>query len=501
MKKIFYLFVFLLTQSKIFAQYPTLLKDINTVGNSVPNSYCNVNNIVYFAHDDNVHGTELWRTDGTAVGTYLVKDINLGFDGSYCNQMIALNGTLFFTAFTQNEGMELWKSDGTEAGTVLVKDIIVGGVSSSITLLTNVGSYVAFAAKESITTGQEFWISDGTAAGTIKQTNMAASSPNNRIGEITVGGNFFNTYIFFTVGGNITLSNNGVWKTNYSCFLGCSALTTPNVISGNTGASDLLFTINSVSTNWELFFRNSTKGLSKYNINTTILTPLNTFTSYPPDYDTRLVAYNNAIYFTGNDATNGWELWKSDGTVAGTALLKNINNNPANGNSNPSSFQVFNNELYFSANDGIVGTELWKTNGTNAGTVLVSDIITGTDSSYPTNLSVNGTKLYFETFPTDINYSKYQMRVLDASNSQYLKTSLLYQMMKFILIGYSSIIPSFLLVLTLCMAMKFGNRTVRLQEQASSKIFRRAVPLLRVFCQLGQILFLQLPKDLMVIIL
>ena len=37
-----------------------------------------------------------------------------------------VNGTLFFAATTRRNGYELWKSDGTAAGTVLVKDIWPG---------------------------------------------------------------------------------------------------------------------------------------------------------------------------------------------------------------------------------------------------------------------------------------------------------------------------------------------------------------------------------------
>jgi ELWxxDGT repeat protein len=35
-----------------------------------------VGDTLYFAADDGSHGTELWRTDGTRAGTWLVKDIN-----------------------------------------------------------------------------------------------------------------------------------------------------------------------------------------------------------------------------------------------------------------------------------------------------------------------------------------------------------------------------------------------------------------------------------------
>ena len=72
-------------------------------------------------------GNELWKSDGTAAGTVLVKDIVTTSyyygSSSYPSGLTAVGGTLFFTAVTRDTGTELWKSDGTAAGTVLVKDI------------------------------------------------------------------------------------------------------------------------------------------------------------------------------------------------------------------------------------------------------------------------------------------------------------------------------------------------------------------------------------------
>ena len=66
---------------------------------------------------------ELWTSDGTANGTKLVKDINLGDKDSNPRSFINLNGTLYFIAsnYLSDHGKafeKIWKSDGTEKGTI-----------------------------------------------------------------------------------------------------------------------------------------------------------------------------------------------------------------------------------------------------------------------------------------------------------------------------------------------------------------------------------------------
>ena len=81
-----------------------------------------VNGILYFSADDGVHGHELWRSDGTARGTRMVKDINPGPASGGPGYLTNVNGTLFFVA-SDGTHRELWRSDGTEAGTTVVKEI------------------------------------------------------------------------------------------------------------------------------------------------------------------------------------------------------------------------------------------------------------------------------------------------------------------------------------------------------------------------------------------
>ena len=82
--------------------------------------------------------------------------------------------------------------------------------------------------------------------------------------------------------------------------------------------------------------------------------------------------FDNAVFFSAFDRTSGFELWKSDGTEAGTVRVKDIN--PGPGGSSPFGFTISNNALYFSADDGTNGFELWKSDGTEPGTVRANHI-------------------------------------------------------------------------------------------------------------------------------
>ena len=97
---------------------------------SEKSALANANGVLLFVANDGVHGEELWRSDGTAVGTTLVKDITPGSGGNFADyggpDFTVVDGTLFFSANDGTHGRELWKSDGTSAGTIMVKDISPG---------------------------------------------------------------------------------------------------------------------------------------------------------------------------------------------------------------------------------------------------------------------------------------------------------------------------------------------------------------------------------------
>lgn len=133
------------------AENTVLVKDIYPGGMSSVQAYYSelwtvVNQTVFFDATDGTSGIELWRSDGTAEGTVLVKDINPGYYGSVPRLMINLGGRLFFTADNPAYGEELWQSDGTEAGTELVKDIYPGIIGARPRFLTNANGRLFFTA-------------------------------------------------------------------------------------------------------------------------------------------------------------------------------------------------------------------------------------------------------------------------------------------------------------------------------------------------------------------
>ncbi|MBX7201528.1 MAG: T9SS type A sorting domain-containing protein [Bacteroidia bacterium] len=107
-----------------------------------------------------------------------------------------------------------------------------------------------------------------------------------------------------------------------------------------------------------------------------------------------LAVQNNQLFFIGNDGVHGDELWLTDGTEAGTNMVKDIYSGSKNGVEGWASYAVYNDNLYFSANDSTHGEEIWVSDGTEAGTRLLKDINTGA-AAYPFGFSVANGHLFF----------------------------------------------------------------------------------------------------------
>lgn len=165
-----------------------LVKDITPQGGSRIASLTNVNGLLYFEVRVDEDQIQLWKSDGTTTGTLLIKNFPTVDSYSSLGNFTSFGGKLYFTAGDSSRGRELWKSDGTAAGTVVVKDIYNGGLGSNPRELTVVGDTLYFSADDSAR-GRELWKTSGTAAGTVIVKDIAAGTNGSAPCELSaVGG-------------------------------------------------------------------------------------------------------------------------------------------------------------------------------------------------------------------------------------------------------------------------------------------------------------------------
>ncbi|MEE9493212.1 MAG: SdrD B-like domain-containing protein [Gammaproteobacteria bacterium] len=101
---------------------------------------------------------------------------------------------------------------------------------------------------------------------------------------------------------------------------------------------------------------------------------------------------NQLHFFISNDA-EGYQLWKSDGSEAGTALVKNMMFNPFV--REPEVLAALGDLLLFFADDGVHGRELWVSDGTESGTLMLKDVTRGADPSNLRDFARVGDVVYF----------------------------------------------------------------------------------------------------------
>jgi len=450
------------------SQHFRLTKDINDLAHSSPvvrstylptprTEFPVAGNIAFFSAEDGIHGIELWRTDGTTAGTYIVKDINPGERDILILNMVAINGKVYFSASKDGYNFYPWVSDGTESGTFAIDstdkgrtfaphrfgglndDIYIAiygffsdqgpfakvnddlhgftfiNAGSSVSELTAVGDLLFFTASSSA-----LWRTDGTEAGTYKLTDLNISSRvtsyltayNNKlyflladatgfklgVSDGTIAGtglapgnngitiptdNFYehfpvlNNVLFLS--GNNQAGKNGLYK--YDAANSEGLVLVKDNFSGiidnsgfEVGNNNLYFLVSNPSTGIRQLWRSDGTDAG-----TTLIRSLE-----PSEFISPLHFYLGNLYFVLHDGAHGSEVWKSDGTVNGTAIIKDIN--PGSDNSVSIPLTECNGKVVFIANEfkSKTGIELWATNGTAAGTKLLKDINTRrTPSSSP----------------------------------------------------------------------------------------------------------------------
>ncbi len=304
-----------------------------------------VGNKLFFEAANTTTGDELFVSDGTDTGTHKATNPTVGYaPRAICNY----NGKAVFSYQDTVSGREMWISDGTTAGTYMIKDInpgIGGGVSGSYAITYN--GKVYFGGYDSIN-HTALWCTDGTAAGTNMIAPIIPGSLYGEIKEFVISGGklYFNA-------SDSTPGHMKLWVTD-----------------GTTAGTQCL---------------RSTCG---------------SYPCYTMDSPTPwLTAYNNKVFFFAKSATYGTEIWTSDGTNAGTHILKDIE--PGTGSGFGTGMWtkqpcVMNNKLYFESGNTANGLDIWETDGTTAGTKIAIDLAPFIGTKGPTFYhTVASNRLFF----------------------------------------------------------------------------------------------------------
>ncbi|PQJ80055.1 T9SS type A sorting domain-containing protein [Polaribacter porphyrae] len=361
-------------------------------------------NELFFTATDNVNGDQLWKTDGTDSGTTSVKIIN-GATGSSPRNFMLFNNEIFFLATTDAEGEELWKTDGTDSGTVLIKDIKTGNLGSGINNLTINNNNLLFTADDGIN-GTELWKSDGTNAGTVLVKDFSGDMNSTDF----VG--FKNLDATTTV---MILSTpalgHELWKTDGT---EAGSVLVKDINSGADSSFSQFSNVEPVILNNEIYFEanNGTDGVELWKSNgteagTIMVKNVNTNNSIENGKGLfgGLVLLNNKIIFEAFNTNTNRELWITDGSSAGTTILND--NNPGIGwGAYLDDAVVINGNLLFNGSNGNNGFEIWKTDGTALGTSQVKNIEDAPSSSTPLELSVGLGKLFFKADSTSFSNSR-----------------------------------------------------------------------------------------------
>lgn len=393
-----------------------------------------VGNILYYsatqlnAADPPAYVPRLWRSDGTATGTYAVA-LNTGDPvRPDVRPTAAFNNKLFLYATDPVHGHEPWISDGTTAGSFMLADATIAdywpsnptnltyyrdrlyfwapdglyisdGAELSAALLAAhsnerslhqfkpgfVGSngFLFFAADDNVQEQVRLWRTDGTAAGTMALANVGHTSYGDNIIEMTDA----NGLLYFVAEGDP--AGSGLWRSD--------GMPTGTVRLGDLGISGGNLHNLAALGRSVVFAAEDAAGVELWTVGgpPSGLVRIADINPGPADSNpSGLTAFRNAITFAADNGQQGVELWRSDGTATGTALVKDINPLPGQ-SSAPSDFVVLGNVLYFIADDGSHGRELWRSDGTANGTYLVRDSIAGAGHPPALELVAGSDRLYF----------------------------------------------------------------------------------------------------------
>ena len=383
------------------AQTPGVLVDINQTGSgpidSSPLGFARLGSLVLFSATTQARGAELWAADLTTNAVYLLADIAPGTASSAPADLVAMGGRVYFVADDGVHGRELWSSDGTPAGTQIVVDLAPGGSSSARDLVV-AGSRLFFSAYTPV--GNELVVSDGTAIGTqvIDINPSGHSLPSNltviqnevwfRATTPALGSEPWRSD--GTPGGTVLVADT---VTGASGGFGDSFTPVGNRVLFVANAS--VWTSDGTAAGTSVLLQGSQKllgagGFAYLMLSGSIYRSGGTVANTVQVASVPVQMFEQVTQFTPFGAhfvirVQGGlaqvdSTWLSDGTALGTVHLPGIA---------MQSWVADGNMLWFGSSSGDgAGNELWRTDGTLAGTTRIADIVPGPGHSTPQALAV-----------------------------------------------------------------------------------------------------------------
>ncbi|HEY9421864.1 MAG TPA: ELWxxDGT repeat protein, partial [Thermoanaerobaculia bacterium] len=335
------------------------------------NSFGDLNGTLLFGVLDDFMDHQLWRSDGTAAGTWQVADVSPS-PYSAPDNFLAVNGRMVFRT-----GELFVATDGTPPGTLLLPP-------TEVVEPVRLGDQAFFIAADFEKPG--LWRTDGTTVGTV------------RVAEVPRANLVFPPQLTVS-GGKLFFRTQNPWDLRVSDGTGAGTLRLETAGYGPAGLTDggsaLFFHSSTPETGYELWKTDGTLA------GTVLIKDIRPGSEGAMDSD---FAYfqryaslpGGGVVFAADDGEAGLELWKSNGSVAGTVRLLDIL--PGAAGSEPRHLTRVGNRIFFVANDGVHGWELWVTAGTPASTRMIKDIAPGLASSLPNDLEVIGDVLVFSAF-------------------------------------------------------------------------------------------------------
>ena len=321
-------------------------------------------------------------SDGTAAGTHLLRDIGMrdtsavANTGSRPGELTALGGRILFT-FTDGfsgSGLDLWTSDGTAAGTRLVREIpsedLFGTSRPGLVGWRNRVFFSLQRFSPGVGVTPELWASDGSPAGTRKlaQVESRFSDP---LPQVSLG---FGRNLFM-------LLPDGLWKSDGTPE--GTVRVSPVGRALNSGTSGAIGALPGS----DLLRRRGLHGRraveerrhrQRHRLSSGTSSRARSELRTPPS----CTPAGGLLFFHAITGEQGAELWRSDGTEAGTVLVADIAPGQRAG-SDPRELTAVGGRSSSPPDAGDVGSELWRSDGTAAGTVLVKDLAPGERSSFP----------------------------------------------------------------------------------------------------------------------